>query len=157
MPTEAGEYVVGAYLQHIHGCGIILYNVRPPGGRLEGLRELDVVGLNLPEKKAYLCEVTTHLHGMRPQMLNKMPAKHDLRKKYAAAHLGGFDVRCMLWSPLVTHPQAGKLRTIGFEVVVNRDFTKAVDELKAIAKKTKHDTGNPFMRTLQILAHLREI
>lgn len=157
MPTEAGEYIVGAYLQHIHGCGIILYNVRPPGGKLEGLRELDVLGLNLPENKGYLCEVTTHLHGMRPQTLEKMPAKHEQQKKYAAAHLGGFGVRYMLWSPLVTDSQAEALRKIGFEVVVNGDFTKAVDELKGIAKKTKHDTRNPFMRTLQILAHLREI
>jgi len=158
MPTEAGEYIVGAYLQRIHRCGIVLYNVRPPGGPLEGLRELDVIGLNLPEKKAYVCEVTTHLHTMRPQMLDKMPAKHQQQRKYAAAHLVGFEVRYMLWSPLVTRTQADKLRVIGFdEVVVNKDFTKAVDELKAIATATKHDTGNHFMRTLQILAHLRKI
>lgn len=155
MPTEAGEYIVGAYLQEIFKCGIILYNVRPPGGKLEGLRELDVVGLNLPKKKAFLCEVTTHLHGMRPAMLDKMPSKHEQQKKYAAAHLDGFDVRYMLWSPLVTSAQAARLRTIGFEVIVNSDFTRKVLELKAIAKITRHDTGNPFLRTLQILEHLR--
>lgn len=93
MPTEAGEYIVGAYLQHIRKCGVILYNVRPPGGKLAGLRELDVVGLNLPEQKAFLCEVTTHLYGMRPQMLKKMPAKHEQQRKYAAEHLGGFSSR----------------------------------------------------------------
>lgn len=155
MATEAGEYIVGAYLQHIHGCGIILYNMRPPGGKLAGLNELDVIGLNLPAKTAFLCEVTTHLHGMRPQMLDKMPAKHEQQKKYAAAHLEGFTVRYMLWSPRTTPRQAEVLKTVGFEVVVNSDFTRAVEELRAIAKQTKHDTGNPFMRTLQILAHLR--
>ena len=155
MPTEAGEYIVGAYLQHVEGCGIILYNVRPPGGKVAGLNELDILALNLPAKVAFLCEVTTHLHGMRPQMLLKMPAKHEQQKKYAAAHLDGFKVRYMLWSPLVTPRQAATLRSVGFEVVVNSDFTKAVQELQTIAKETKHDTGNPFMRTLQILAHLK--
>jgi hypothetical protein len=155
MPTEAGEYIVGAYLQHKHDCGIILYNVRPPGGKLAGLRELDVIGLNLPEKRAFLCEVTTHLHGMRPQMLDKMPRKHLQQREYAAAHLSGFDVRYMLWSPLVTATQATKLQTIGFEVVVNSDFKRKVMELREIAKVIKYDTGNPFMRTLQILEQLR--
>src|SRR5436305_1839848 len=102
MATEAGEFIVGAYLQHICECGIILYNMRPPGGKLAGLNELDVIGLNLPDRKAFLCEVTTHLHGMRPQMLLKMPAKHEQQKRYAAAHLEGFAVRYMLWSPIVT-------------------------------------------------------
>lgn len=84
---------VGAYLQHRYDCGIILYNVRPPGGKLAGLNELDVIGLNLPAKQAFLCEVTTHLHGMRPQMVVKMPEKHRQQKLYANAHLQGFAVR----------------------------------------------------------------
>lgn len=155
MATEAGEYIVGAYLQEIEKCGIILYNARPPGGKLSGLNELDVIGLNLPAKTAYLCEVTTHLHGMRAQMVSKMPAKHEQQKKYAAAHLRGFTARYMLWSPRVTSSQDRLLRDVGFELVVNSDFTRAVERLREIARLTKHDTGNPFMRTLQILAHLR--
>lgn len=63
----------------------------------------------------------------------------------------------MVWSPRVTPAQTDELRRIGFEVVVNDDFTRAVNELQAIAKKTRYDTGNPFMRTLQILAHLRKM
>lgn len=158
MPTEAGEYIVGAYLQHKHGCGIILYNARPPGGKLEGLHELDVVGLNLKEKTAFLCEVTTHLHGMRPQVVPKFVKKHEQQKKYAAAHLEGFKVRYMLWSPLVFPAQRKALQaSTAMELVVNTDFTNAVMELRAIAKASKHDMGNPFMRTLQILEHLKAV
>jgi hypothetical protein len=158
LATEAGEFIVGAYLTHIHNCGIILYNTRPPGGKLAGLNELDVIGLNLPEKKAFLCEVTTHLHGMRPATLDKMPAKHRQQKLYALSHLNGFATRYMVWSPLVTPRQAEALRQVGFdEVIVNADYTRAVDELRKVARSTKADLGNPFMRTIQILAHLRKI
>lgn len=158
MATEAGEFVVGAYLTHLRGCGIILYNTRPPGGKLAGLHELDVIGLNLAEKKAYLCEVTTHLRGLRPVTLERIPAKHKQQKLYAENHLAGFATRFMFWSPLVTPRQAEALRLVGFDdVIVNGDYTRAVDELRKVAKGTKADLGNPFMRTIQILAHLRNI
>ena len=45
MPTEMGEYLVGAYLKIIKECDFVDYNVRQPGGGLEGLNELDVIGL----------------------------------------------------------------------------------------------------------------
>ena len=60
MLTDIGEYIVGTYLQLIEECDFIDYNVRPPGGGLKGLSELDVVGLNLHTSTAYLCEVITH-------------------------------------------------------------------------------------------------
>jgi len=39
MLTDIGEFIVGAYLQLIEECDVIDYNVRPPGGGLEGLNE----------------------------------------------------------------------------------------------------------------------
>lgn len=63
MKTEMGEYVVGGYLKIIKGCDFIDYNVRPPGGGLEGLNEIDVVGLDFRKKTVFLCEVTTHIIG----------------------------------------------------------------------------------------------
>ena len=63
MKTEVVEYIVGAYLKIIKGCDFLDYNVRPPGGGLEGLNELDVVGLDFKNKIVYLCEVTTHIRG----------------------------------------------------------------------------------------------
>jgi hypothetical protein len=41
MRTEVGEYVVGAWLKIGLGCDVVDYNVRPPGGGLNGLGELD--------------------------------------------------------------------------------------------------------------------
>jgi hypothetical protein len=156
VATEAGEFIVGAYLQFIYRCGVVLYNVPEPGGKLKGLNELDVLGLNLKDQTAYLCEVTTHLHGMRPNIPEKLSKKHERQRAYAKAHLGGFKIRYMLWSPLVSPKELGLLQTIdGLELVVNATYSQAVMELRKIAKTAKYDTGNPFMRTLQILEHLK--
>ncbi len=59
MPTEMGEYLVGAYLRHVEGCDRVDYNVHFPGGGEEGLKELDVIGYNYPKRTVFLCEVTT--------------------------------------------------------------------------------------------------
>lgn len=132
------------------------YNVRLPGGGLEGLPELDVVGLNLKSRVAYVCEVTTHLHGMCPKSAVKIIDKHKQQREYAAKLLGGFGIHYMLWSPLVFPKQLALLQQIeGLELVVNKDFSNAVNELREIARKTKHDTCNPFMRIVQILEHLK--
>ena len=64
IKTDIGEYAVGAYLKIIKKCDFVDYNVRSPGGGLEGLNELDVVGLDFKNKTAYLCEVTTHIRGV---------------------------------------------------------------------------------------------
>ena len=64
MPTEMGEYLVGAYLKLVLKCGVVDYNARPPGGSLEGLGEFDVIGFGFASRRAYLCEVTTHLGGL---------------------------------------------------------------------------------------------
>jgi len=42
MLTDIGEFIVGAHLQLIEECDFVDYNVRPPGGGLKGLSELDV-------------------------------------------------------------------------------------------------------------------
>ena len=43
----------------------------------------------------------------------------------------------------------------GLELVINEEYAKRVDDLQALARKLKNDTGNPFFRVLQILGHLR--
>ena len=59
-----GEYIVGAYLKLIKKCDFVDYNVRRPNGGLAGLNEIDLIGLDFKKKRAYLCEVTTHLDGV---------------------------------------------------------------------------------------------
>ncbi|BBB97672.1 hypothetical protein M2192_008774 [Bradyrhizobium elkanii USDA 61] len=46
MPTEMGEYLVGAYLKLVLGCSVVDYNARPQGGGLQALGELDVIGFD---------------------------------------------------------------------------------------------------------------
>ena len=50
IKTDIGEYIVGAYLKIIKECDFVDYNVRPPGGGLEGLNESNIVGLDYKKK-----------------------------------------------------------------------------------------------------------
>jgi len=94
IKTDIGEYIVGAYLKIIKKCDFVDYNVRPPVGGLEGLNELDVVGLDFKNKTAYLCEVTTHITGLlykdNKTTIEKIKIKHKKQKEYANKYLPGF-------------------------------------------------------------------
>lgn len=156
MATEAGEYIVGAWLQHFRHCSFITYNARIPGGKLSGLNELDVVGLNLTDRRAYLCESTAHISGMTAPAVAKVAGKHLIQRKYAAVMLDGFDVSYQVWSPKVSPAGVKTLGMIeGLECVLNEEYAKRVAELRLWAKNHKHDTGNPVTRTLQILEALK--
>src|SRR2546425_5073707 len=104
MP-EVGVYIVGAYLKLIEGCDFVDYNVRPPGGGLKGLEELDVVGLRLKDHTVFLCEVTTHLWGLRhktsAKAVERMKKKHERQRQYAQDYLRQFTPKYMMWSPVV--------------------------------------------------------
>jgi len=88
IKTDIGEYIVGAYLKVIKKCDIIDYNARPPGGGLEGLNELDVVGLDFKNKSVYLCEVTTHIRGIlykdNKTTIVTIKKKYEKQKEYAS-------------------------------------------------------------------------
>ena len=162
MKTEMGEYVVGAYLKEVLRCDFVDYNVRPPGGGLEGLGELDVVGLRFHDKTAYLCEVTTHLDGLQygtyATTVKRVQDKYKRQQTYAQKHLTHFKkVEFMFWSPIVRVGAITKaLSDIdGLQVIINGAYTDRVRELEAQANQTTRDAGNPFFRVLQLLAHLR--
>jgi hypothetical protein len=161
MPTEMGEYVVGAYLQHFKNCDFVEYNIRPRGGGLEGLNEFDVVGIDLENKIMYLCEVATHLRG-----LNMGSSKGELRlmrkfprqQKFSDGYKDQFTVNCMFWSPRVRPGMIEKLGTPkGVELIINEKYARCVDDLIKKAKKEANETGNPFFRALQIIGHLKSI
>jgi hypothetical protein len=44
----------------------------------------------------------------------------------------------------------------GLELIINGQYKQRVMELRKVAKGYAHEMGNPFMRTLQILEHLRD-
>lgn len=163
MKTEMGEYVVGAYLKLIKECDFVEYNVRRPGGKLAGLNELDVMGLDFRNKTAYLCEVTTHLDGLKYKSGNRTTIettknKYDKLRDYAKNHLPGvFPKRhFMFWSPIVSAGLEIELKKIrGLELVINDKYSACVDELLERASEVTYDTNNPAFRMLQILGHLR--
>src|SRR5712671_6860676 len=107
MPTEMGEYIAGAYLKITLSCDVVDYNVRPPGGGLQGLGELDVIGFSFGHRKAYLCEVTTHLNGLnivkgtKDATIEKLKQKHQRQRDYADKYLAEFERSYMFWSPVV--------------------------------------------------------
>jgi hypothetical protein len=163
MKTEMGEYLVGAYLTQRLQCDFVGYNVRPPEEGLEGLAEIDVVGLKFGDRAAYLCEVTTHLggllYGTYETTITRIQEKFNRQKRYARKHLRDFtDIHFMFWSPVV--PEGGLTERLskmgGLEVVINQAYTRCVRELEEAARATTRDTGNPVFRVLQLLEHLRQ-
>ena len=162
MTAEMGEYVVGAYLKLEERCDFVDYNVRPPGGGLEGLKELDVVGLNFSSRTAYLCEVTTHIRGLlyvsNQETVKRVKEKYQRQQEYADRYLRDFKARrFMFWSPVV--PKGYLTENLaeieGLELILNSKYRECVTQLRGRARREKQDTGNPFFRSLQILEHLR--
>jgi hypothetical protein len=161
--TEMGEFLVGAWLNLVKKCDIIQYNARLPGGGVKGLSEVDVIGLDQRRKIAYLCEVTTHLHGVLyenyPTTMKKLRSKFARDRKFASRMLRGFHRKYMLWAPVVPEgkltAQLGGLVKEGIELVINKAYADKIEELKREAGDREEDTGNPAFRLLQILGHLR--
>lgn len=163
MLTDVGEYIVGAYLQLCLNCDVVDYNVRPPGGGLQGLEELDVIGLNFKNDTAYLCEVTTHIRGIlyknNQETVRRIKKKHQRQRRYADQYLDNFhDKRFMFWSPVVPRGYVtdGLAEIEGLELVINGEYKRRIEELRALARQSAHDARNPFFRILQILERLRE-
>ena len=162
MATEVGEYLVGAYLKLKIGCDVVDYNVRRPGGGLAGLEELDVIGFHFASSTVYLCEVMTHIRGLlyksNKDTVKRVADKHIKQMNYARSQLAQFEHKVfMFWSPYVPVGfVTTNLQTIsGLELVVNGEYKRRVDELQALARKNRQDTGNPVFRVFQILGALR--
>lgn len=164
MLTDIGEFIVGAYLQLIEECLFINYNVRPSGGGLKGLEELNVVGLNFNTNTAYLCEVTTHITGgfhgrSNSEAVEGIKKKHQRQKEYSEKYLDDFKNHVfMLWAPVVPRgyltENLGKIESL--ELIINGEYKKRIEQLRELAKKETHDTKNPFFRMLQIMEHMRD-
>jgi len=155
--------MVGAYLQLIEECVFIDYNIRPPGGGLHGLNELDVIGLNFNSNTAFICEVTTHIRGLlyqnNKETVARIKRKHQKQKEYAKKHLENFQNHVfMLWSPVVPVGYITEhLNEVNsLELIINGEYKRRIEELKVLARKTTHDARNPFFRILQIMEHMRD-
>ena len=165
MGTQMGEYIVGAYLAEVKGCSIVQYNVRPAGGGLNGLNELDVIGIDLSNNIVYLCEVTTHIRGLYygdyNKTVEKIIRKFHNQKRYAKSIFSRFCPEFMFWSPIVQQAVVNQLhqqiqsKGILLQLIINEEYTARINELIAKAKKQTQATNNPAFRMLQILEHLK--
>lgn len=162
MRTEPGEYLVGAYLKLVEECDVVDYNVRTPGGGLEGRGELDVVGLNFKNKTAYICEVTTHILGLlyknKVESVERVRRKHDRQRQYAKNFLSIFKThRFMFWSPVVPkgYLTTNLAKIENLDLVINGRYKDCIEELRKLARTATHETQNSSFRVLQILEHLR--
>lgn len=163
MPTEVGEYLVGAYLKLVERCDVVDYNVREPGGGVRGLNELDVLGFHFATSTVYLCEATTHIKGLlyktNVETVNRIKRKHENQLAYADRFLSQFEHKTfMFWSPKVPRGYLTKnlAKIEGLELVINGEYKRRVDELLDLAKTSSQDTGNQVFRVFQILKALND-
>ena len=159
--TDIGEFIVGAYLGIKLNCDVVDYNVRPPGGGLAGLEEIDVVGFNHREHRAYLCEVTTHIRGVlykdTATTVTRIKKKYDRLRRYGKEYLHGFRCEYMFWSPVVPKGtiSEGLSQLDGLQLIINGEYKRRIEELQKQARIDTHDARNPFFRMLQIMGHMR--
>jgi hypothetical protein len=139
--------------------------------------EIDVVGIDLKNSIAYVCEVATHTGGLnyvkgaQPDNVNKLTRKFMDDVNYARSYLGNFEQhRFMLWSPVVKHPVAAQTKHNQFndlveirrnlraepyraniEMIVNEVYQARVDELRHKATEETAASEYPVFRLLQIL------
>jgi len=167
---NVGEQLVSSYLRYIRKCDFIqtnLYTVDVQG-------EIDVVGINLKERKVYVCEVAIHLttglqyvKDRRPNNVNKLVEKFTRDIAYARKYLGDYEHHFMLWSPIVKdskgdplYNQVGHLaevrrqvfeaEQVEVECVVNAAFRDAMAEMRKYAGGQTSELQCPLMRLLQI-------
>jgi len=173
---NVGEELVSAYLQHVCHCEFVqtnLYTIDTQG-------EIDVIGINLKDRKVYVCEVAVHLttglqytKNKRPNNIQKLTEKFSRDIEYAKEYFKGYERHFMLWSPVVKHrkgkqeyDQTNHLKeiekgiksklSVDIEFIVNEKFLACLNSLRKIAREETADLKSPVMRLLQIEEHLNQ-
>ncbi|MDV6340671.1 hypothetical protein R2083_02740 [Nitrosomonas sp. Is35] len=165
-----GEELVASYLEHIKGCDFIQKNLYTPD--VQG--EIDVVGINLKERKVYICEVAIHLatglryvKDRRPNNAQKLTEKFSRDIEYANKYFPHYERHIMLWSPIIKgsrenskysqEKDIAKIRAnikakYGFDIefVINERFLDCFNELRKFARTKTEELKNPVLRLLQI-------
>jgi hypothetical protein len=170
---NVGEQMVASYLQYIRKCEFTqmnLYTVDSQG-------EIDVVGINLKEKKVYVCEVAIHLttglqyvKDKRPNNIQKLTEKFTRDIAYANEYFADYEKHFMLWSPIVKgtgseqYNQLSHIQSIqsniqasfgvSIEFVGNERFQEYLQQMRSFAKSKTADLKCPVMRLMQIEEHL---
>jgi hypothetical protein len=165
-----GERLVGDYLRYVKGCDFVDFNIYTTATQ----GEIDVIGVALATKDAYICEVVTHLttgiqyvKNARPDTADRLIKKFLKDIHYGNQAFGDYTVRYMLWSPVVRrsngkpeYDQFAHLKRVEEEVksktgieiilVINEAYVDAIDALRAFARRETKELKSPVMRFLQI-------
>ena len=171
---NVGEQLVASYLRYIRKCDFIqtnLYTVDAQG-------EIDVVGINLKEKRVYVCEVAVHLttglqyvREKKPNNVQKLTEKFSRDIEYTQKYLSEYEAHYMLWSPIVKdsqgHPLYNQLLhlvdiraalkskyNVDLECTVNDKFLACLKELRVYASTQTSELQCPLLRLLQIESYL---
>lgn len=155
---EIGESLVGAYLKHIVGCDVVLFNTHLAD--VQG--ELDVVGVKTMEdgsQRVWLVEVTTHLLGMLYKTQNdtvtKVLEKKRRAEQFASKLFDAAEITFEVWSPIVSSGTVKGLESAGISLICNEHYTDRINALAEHASKSTQTTGDDGYRLLQLLTHLR--
>lgn len=168
--SNVGEEIVGCYLQEILGCSFVQYNLHHPD--VQG--EIDVIGLDIENRRLYVCEVVTHLitgilytKNSIPDNVKRLLTKFENDIQYAREHFDDFEHVFMLWSPIVKpagqaakHNQMKDVQKVArllksrFEVdlhlVINERYLSCLKEIRAFARKETKALVSPVLRLMQI-------
>jgi len=173
-----GEEIVMAYLQYIKGCEFIQSNLYIPD--IQG--EIDVVGIDIDNKKIYVCEVAIHLvTGLqyvnqiekRPNNINKLTAKFEKDINYVNKYFSDYEKIIMLWSPIVKNQKSGskynqlndvleikkqikEKYNVELDLIINKQFLLCINELRNYAANETKDNKSPVIRLMQIEEYLKK-
>ena len=179
MSVNIGEQLVSSYLKYILKCDFTQTNVYTTRNKIGSQGEIDVLGVDLLDKKIYVCEVAIHLAtGLlytkdgKANNVNKLIEKFTRDIAYANQNFPDFTKIFMLWSPIIKN-QKGKeennqlghvkkavdaiAETHGttIEIIANQEFSDCIQKLREFAAKRTEELACPILRTMQLEEHLK--
>ena len=172
-----GEEIAGLYLKIHFGCEFVEYNLQTPD--VQG--EIDVVGINVRDRKLYVCEAATHLTtGMlyvnpknnQSDNVNRFVKKFLKDITYAEKYFQELTRIFMLWSPIVKNPsdsvkhhqtrdtqeiakQIKEKTGVDLVLVINDEYQRCLDTLREYAARESKELKSPILRLMQIEERLK--
>jgi hypothetical protein len=173
---NVGEEIVMGYLQYVKKCDFVQSNLYTPD--IQG--EIDVVGIDINNKKIYVCEVAVHLitglqyvKKKRPDNVNKLVDKFSKDIEYAGKYFPEYETIAMLWSPIVKNTKVSAKNNqvndvteikkviqekynIELQTIINEKFMSCLEELREYAITDTKDIKSPVVRLMQIEEYLEK-
>lgn len=178
--SNVGEQLVASYLKHKKFCDFTQTNVNTIHGDDGHQGEIDVIGLDMKNKKIYVCEVAIHLatgilytKNGKSNNTEKLIAKFTRDISYAKQYFPEYDKEFMLWSPIIKN-QKGKEENnqqlqvdsacnhiherygIKIQIISNAKFLEKMNDLRKFASTKTEEMSCPILRVMQIEEYLKK-